>query len=55
MLVAGLARGVQQLGIERVDPGLTLDRLEQDRRGALAHGGAQGVDVIARHHPEARH
>ena len=55
VLVAGLARGVQQLGLERVDPRLALDRLEQDGGGALAHGGAQGVDVVARHHPEAGH
>ena len=35
VLVAGRARGLQQLLGEHVDAGLALDRLEQHRRGAL--------------------
>jgi hypothetical protein len=55
VLVARLTRGVQQLGFERMDARLALDRLEQDGGRALAQRGPQRADVVARHHPEARH
>ena len=41
MLVAGFARGAQQLLGEDVHAGLALDRLEQHGGGALVHSGAQ--------------
>ena len=40
-LVAGLAGGEQRLVADRVDAGLALDRLDQDRGGALADRLAQ--------------
>jgi hypothetical protein len=53
--VAGLARALEDVRVDRVDPGLALDRLDQDGRGALAHGRRQRVAVVSRHDPEARH
>jgi hypothetical protein len=55
VLVTGLASGAKQLGLERVDAGLALDRLEQHRGRALVHRGGQRAGVVARHDPEAGH
>ena len=56
MGVAGLAAAAQQrLGINRVDAGLALDRLDQHRRRVSVDSLDERVRVVAAHHLEARH
>jgi hypothetical protein len=55
MGVAGLAGGAQHLGIDRVDAGLALDRLDQHRRRVSVDGFDERVRVVAAHYLEARH
>ena len=46
-LVAGLAGGDEHLVRDHVDPGFALDRLDHDRRGALADRRPQGRRIVA--------
>ena len=47
MLVAGRARGAQELVVEHADAALALDRLEDDRGGALVDGAGDRLGVGA--------
>jgi hypothetical protein len=54
-LIAGLAGRGDHLGADWVDARLALDRLDEDRRGALADRVGERGGVVARHDPEPGH